>query len=197
MMTSAQKALLLLALTGLGGCTLFPTRAPEILVDHDFGPLRAQTAQVSGPPVLLRVKSLGWLAGTTIHYRLLYQDPTAVHVYAQNRWIAPPTALLKARIRWHLGNAPRLQAGTGPIARLVVTLARFDQDFASPRQAFVRLTATAQLYDIGNGALIATTTLNLRQPCAPTVSGAVAGLARLGRVASARLAQFAKKRLAR
>ena len=177
---------LMLAVTGVAGCSLFPARAPEILTDHDFGPLHAHAPIPHVAPVTVRAKSVAWLSGTTIHYRLLYRDPTAVHVYAQNRWIAPPASLLKARIRWRLGMGPVLSARPSVhIERLVIVLSRFDQDFTTPHRAFVRLEAMARLYDVATGRVLAQKTVDLKRRCAPDARGAVTGLSDLARQASA------------
>lgn len=192
MTKSASAFPLILMVAGLAGCSLFPSRAPEILTDHDFGPLHAHAVLADAPPVIVRAKSLPWLSGTTIHYRLLYKDPTALHIYAQNRWVAPPAALLKARVRWRLGAMPAF--GAQPprhIDRLVIVLSRFDQDFTAPHHAFVRLTASARLYDVATGQVLARQTVNLRQPCAPDAQGAVTGLSELARQASAAFVRLA------
>ncbi len=182
---------LMLAVTGVAGCSLFPTRAPEILTDHDFGPLHAHAPMPHGAPVIVRAKSVAWLSGTAIHYRLLYRDPTAVHVYAQNRWIAPPATLLKARVRWRLGMGPALSARPpAHIERLVIVLLRFDQDFTTPHRAFVQLEAAARLYDETTGRVLAQKTVDLKRRSAPNARGAVIGLSDLARKASAAFAHL-------
>ena len=186
--------ILALGVVGLAGCTIFPSRAPDRLVDHDFGPIHTHRMIKLEKPVLLRVKSPLWLSGTSIHYRLLYADPTAIHVYADNRWIAPPDALLKARIRARLGlgftpsaHEPR------HIDRLVLVLSRFDQNFLAPHKAFVRLAIEGRLYSVTTGKLLAIKTLSLHQACAPNVQGAIKGLSALARAASATLAHFVQQ----
>lgn len=194
MTKNPSAALFILMVAGLAGCSVFPSRAPEILTDHDFGPLRAHAAPSDALPVTVRAKSVPWLSGTTIHYRLLYKDPTAIHIYAQNRWIAAPATLLKARVRWRLGAAPTFSAKPpSEVDRLVIILSRFDQDFTAPHRAFVRLTASARLYDIATDQLIAQKTVDLRRPCAPDAQGAVTGLSRLARKASAAFARLAER----
>ncbi len=191
MMNAPRTLVLILTFLGLAGCTLFPARAPQIMTEHDFGPLHTHAARAGMPAVFVRSKSVPWLSGTTIHYRLLYRDPTAVHIYAQNRWIAPPAALLGARVRWRLGMGPVLAArAIAHIERLVIVLVRFDQDFTAPHQAFVRLDATARLYDVATGRVLAQKTVDLRQTCAPDARGAVTGLSRLARMASRTFAQL-------
>lgn len=178
----------------LAGCSLFPTRAPELLIEHDFGPLHRHRPEPPLRPILLHVKSLSWLSGTNIHYRLLYADPTAVYVYADNRWIAPPSVLLKARIRWRLGLGMTMTAHPPQrLERLVLVLSRFDQDFVGPRRAFVRLTVEGRLYNIMTGTLVAAKTVNLRQACSPNAEGAVTGLSELARKASASFAGFVRR----
>ncbi len=186
---------LMLAVTGFAGGSLFPTRAPEILTDHDFGPLHTHPPIANIAPVIVHARSVAWLSGTTIHYRLLYQDPTAVHVYAQNRWIAPPASLLKARVRWRLGMGPTLGARpSAPIERLVIVLSRFDQDFTAPHRAFVRLEATARLYDVATTRVLAQKTVDLKARCAPDARGAVIGLSDLARKASRAFAHLVTRR---
>jgi len=178
----------------LVGCSLFPSRAPDLLVAHDFGPMRTHTIVRSEGFVLVRVKSPSWLDRTSIHYRLLYQDPTALHIYADNRWIAPPTALLEARIRAHLGSGPTQGAHTNQRRdRLTVVLSRFDQNFSAPDKAFVHVAMEGRLYSVTTGRLLATKIINLRRPCAPDAQGAVEGLSALARTASVAFAQFTRQ----
>lgn len=178
----------------LGGCSLFPSRPPELLVDHDFGPIQTRTSDKPGVPVLIHVKSLSWLAGTNIHYRLLYRDPTAVYAYADNRWIAPPAALLKARLRARLGLGTTVTAGPPPeVERLVLVLSRFDQSFSAPDKAFVRLAIQGRLYDVTTGQVLAEKTVDLKQATAPNVTGAVEGLGTLARRADRIFVQLVRR----
>ncbi|MHB8254077.1 MAG: ABC-type transport auxiliary lipoprotein family protein [Acidiferrobacter sp.] len=194
-MPKSHFALLVaLGTTGLVGCTLFPSRTPDLLVDHDFGPVHVHKTIRATEPVLLHIKSLSWLAGTRIHYRLLYRDPTAIYVYADNRWIAPPAALLKARIRARLSLGQTLSAHTPRhIDRLVLVLSRFDQSFVSPDRAFVRLAIVGRLYNVATGKLVASQTMNLRRACTPDARGAVTGLSALAREAATSFVQFVVK----
>ncbi len=183
-----------LSLIVLGGCSLFPSRPPELLVDHDFGPIQTRAFEKPGVPVLIHVKGLSWLAGTSIHYRLLYRDPTAVYAYADNRWIAPPAALLKARLRARLGLGTSVTAGPPPeVERLVLVLSRFDQNFSTPHKAFVRLAIQGRLYNVTTGRLLATKTVNLKRACAPSVTGAVEGLGALARRADRIFVQLVRR----
>ncbi len=181
-----------LALAGLVGCSVFPARPPERLVLHDFGP--AHSPQKRGVPVFIHVRAPSWLAGTRIPYRLLYRDPTAVRVYADNRWLASPGALLKARIRQHLGMGPYAGAPQRTLLRLVLHIARFGQSFRTPERAAVHLTVRMRLYRVATGALLGSKTLALHASCAPNVSGAVTGLSALGRKAARAAARFVRAR---
>ncbi|HUW97434.1 MAG TPA: hypothetical protein VMV40_01135 [Acidiferrobacter sp.] len=171
---------------GLAGCSLFPAQAPESRIDHDFGPASTYRAMHSGEPVLVRIKSPSWVGKRGIRYRLLYKDPTAIHAYADNRWIAPPTALLKAQIEARLGLGLMSNPQTRPGGvRLVLVLTRFEQDFSTPSQAFVQVVMNGRLYSVATGRLLAAKIVNLRSPCAPDVQGAISGLSALAHAATA------------
>lgn len=182
------------ALCAIAGCaSLFPSRGPDLTVRHDFGPSPTYHPQAA-VPILLRVRAVPWLMGTTIHYRLAYQDPTAVYTYAENRWLAPPTLLLAARLRATLGPAP-VATAPPPLYRLVVTIQSFGQDFETRSTAHVHVQIEGRLDDVSNGQRLAVDDLNWRRPCPPNVRGAIAGLSKLARRASRVLAAWATARV--
>ncbi|MHB1566438.1 MAG: ABC-type transport auxiliary lipoprotein family protein [Acidiferrobacter sp.] len=178
------------ALCAIAGCaSLFPSRGPNLTVQHDFGPSPTYHPQAT-VPILLRVRAVPWLTGTTIHYRWAYQDPTAVYAYAENRWLAPPAVLLAARLRATLGPAP-VATAPPPLYRLVVTIQSFSQDFETPSTAHVHVQIEGRLDDASNGQRLAVDDLNWRRPCPPSARGAIAGLSKLARQASRVLAAWA------
>ncbi len=172
----------------LGGCGgLLPRPQTNRVVMHDFGPAPRYHALVSSP-VTAWVTSVPWLAGTQIDYRLLYEDPTAVHSYADNRWLAPPAQLLEARLHARLGGIAPLASGAR--MRLVVTILRFGQDFSSPDHALAHIELEARLMSLTSNAVIARHITDIAVPCAPDAGGAVKGLSRAARRAVDDLAAF-------
>lgn len=173
----------------LTGCSLFPSRTADLVVLHDFGP--GPIYHLHTHPVLITVQSVAWLAGTDIHYRLLYRNPTAVHVYADNRWVAPPTALIMAALHAQLGPRPLL-AGQTPrnIFRLTVHILNFDQDFSSPTRAFVHIQVLAQLININTGQIVATKLINRTAACQPDIQGAVTRLSQLAKTLTTTLSHW-------
>lgn len=87
----------------LTGCA-FLHKTQSVAV-YDFGMSSSQTQQTQS--VKLQKKSLlvadttapVWLDNKSIHYRLLYHNPTQSYAYANNRWIATPAALLTQQLR--------------------------------------------------------------------------------------------------
>ncbi|MDA8390595.1 MAG: ABC-type transport auxiliary lipoprotein family protein [Gammaproteobacteria bacterium] len=174
-----------LALAGCGG--LLPRPPVDRVVRHDFGPTPRYRAH-GIPSTAVWVTSVPWLAGTGIHYRLLYQDPTAVHSYASNRWLAPPAELLAARVHARLGGMA--QPATGTRLRLRVTILRFAQDFRSPHHAIAHMELEARLVRLSNGTVVARHIINIVVPCDADIQGAVAGLSQAARRAVGDLAAF-------
>ncbi|MGH8378701.1 MAG: ABC-type transport auxiliary lipoprotein family protein, partial [Gammaproteobacteria bacterium] len=79
-------------------CSLWPAQPPAPQV-HDFGPLPVSQDNAATPVRLDSVNAPVWLGTDAIHYRLLYDDPTAFRGYADHRWAAPPAELLAARLQ--------------------------------------------------------------------------------------------------
>ncbi len=173
---------------GLAGCGgLLPAPAPDRVVLHDFGP--APRFQGRGASfVTVWVTSVPWLRGTDIHYRLLYRDPTAVHSYADNRWLVPPAELLKERLRASLGAVAPPAAGQS--ARLVVTLVRFAQDFRSPHEAVARLELEVRLVRLAGGEAAVRDSIQVQVPCSADAQGAVTGLSRAAILGVRRVTAF-------
>ena len=179
-------ALALLAPGLFQACSILPepALAPRT---HDLGPLPALTppehTQAGAIPpggVFAGIEGPGWTSSTEIHYRFLHLDPTQVRVYAHHRWIASPAALLDQRLRELLG-APTERAAApaeGSRYRWRATLEVFEQQFtsASSAQALLRLRARLTLPDGADVVRV----FEIRRPCAPTVEGAVDGLASAG-----------------
>lgn len=176
---------LLLLIMTLSGCTLLPEQPPPPK-HHDFGPpSQSQQALVAVAPVRLLLTSVQapvWLDTTEIHYRLLYNDPTWLRAYAQNRWIAPPAALLEQRWREILmGFGPNKRTGDNAtsIYQLDIVVDRFEQVFDSPGSAYAIIGLRAVLMQPGQIGPIAERKFTARRTCPPQAQGAINALASL------------------
>jgi cholesterol transport system auxiliary component len=160
----------------LTACALIPPRAAPV-VQRDLGPLPSvANASRAGPPRPLAapgtVSAVDWLDNTAIYYRFLYNEPTRVRRYALNRWIAPPSEMLQARLRQLL-----VEQNTQPEgAELDLRLLRFEQVFDAPGRARA-IVETAVSLRTGD-EILAEHVFESEVSCAPTVDGAVDGLAR-------------------
>lgn len=104
MRTAYPSLLLALALAGCSSLPERPTRATL----YDFGPGIAAagatpTAQTQPPIVLADVDSSASFEGSPIVYRLGYADAHQLKPYAMARWSAPPSQLVRQRLREQLG----------------------------------------------------------------------------------------------
>ncbi|MGA9853306.1 MAG: ABC-type transport auxiliary lipoprotein family protein [Gammaproteobacteria bacterium] len=135
------------------------------------------------PAVLITgdtITSAPWLADTSIRYRLLYDDPTRLHAYADNRWIASPAELMQMRLQLALGNVDANAAPSSGVAhyRLQVELLDFEQLFDTPQSSRVSARAEAALLNISSGAMLAKHRFAVTLTTSPDVQGAVQGSAR-------------------
>ncbi|MES2631977.1 MAG: ABC-type transport auxiliary lipoprotein family protein [Pseudomonadota bacterium] len=102
---TALLAMLAASAVLLAGCATpdKPTRA----VLYDFGPgatAPATTPAGSALPLVLGdIDASSALDGTSLNYRLGYADSNQLRPYAQARWSAPPTQLIRQRLREILG----------------------------------------------------------------------------------------------
>lgn len=138
-----KRSSLLALLLVLSACSVLPSRPPSPAL-HDFG-LGAQ-GQTEAPWSSVAVDAPEWLQSENIRYRLLYADPTRVRSYSQDRWIAPPPALLAQRLTLF---------GAGKGYALKIKLLEFEQVFDGPRQARMILSFRATAFRLGEeGAVL-------------------------------------------
>ncbi len=165
-----QWAMPFALLLTLSACSLLPSRPPSPSL-HDFGPAEKTLASEKASWSSVAVDAPDWLNSENIRYRLLYAEPTRVRFYSQDRWLAPPPALLAQRLS--------LSQGLGGL-RLKIRLLEFEQVFDSPQNARIILAfrATAIQSDSETIADEKTFRLSLPAPSA-NAQGAVSGSASL------------------
>lgn len=162
----------------LAGCgSLLPKPAPLPAL-HDFGPPLAGVSAPLGVLVTTDVTAPAWLDGTEIHYRLDYDDATRLRAYADNRWVAPPAALLQVRLRAEFGNDVSNASAPARAYRLNLRLLDLEQVFLQPQSAETRLRVVAELQDASSGVVVAKRVFDLTQAAGPDVGGAVQGASR-------------------
>jgi ABC-type uncharacterized transport system auxiliary subunit len=125
----------------LSACALIPTVAPPP-AQFDLGPPRTSGQPASAPLHLGSVHAPTWLNGTAISYRLSFQDPYRRESYRDSRWLAPPPALLAARLREALSDSTLLPAAA---PGLDLELEEFGQVLDSPTHSHVVIRARALL----------------------------------------------------
>lgn len=172
-------------------CSLWPAQAPLPQV-HDFGPLPAvhdsDAARLSLNPITAPV----WLASDAIHYRLLYNDPTALRTYADHRWAAPPAELLAARLQYLLPLRPVGDTRAHSVYALSAALLEFEQDFSTPHDAHARLVLEVSMQRSSDGQIIAERRFVMTQSISPDVQGAISGLAQLANRSAMAIADWAR-----
>ena len=133
-------------LLNFSACSVLPSRPPSPAL-HDFGlggkASSDQAGEVPGTWSTVTVDAPEWLQSENIRYRLLYSDPTRVRYYSQDRWIAPPPALLAQRL-----GLDSVGQGFG----LKIRLLEFEQVFDGPQQARLMLAFRALAYRPGEEA---------------------------------------------
>ena len=151
-----RRALALLGVAVLAGCSALPDK-PVRHTMYDLGP--SPTADAPAPSnrpalVLPEVEADGILETTALLYRLGYEDPFKLRPYAFARWSAPPTQLLRQRLRELLGRdravldnaaaAAMVRRGAERPPVLRVELEEFSQLFDSPEasRGLLRLRCT-------------------------------------------------------
>ncbi len=172
-------------------CSLWPAQPPRAQV-HDFGPLPAVDHNAGSSLQVDAVIAPTWLSSDAIHYRLLYNDPTALRQYADHRWAAPPADLLAARLGYLLPPQSVADGGIHNVYMLSANLLEFEQDFSSARGASVRLILEISLRRVGDGQIIAQHRFVMTQPATPDVQGAINALAHLADAAAASAVAWAR-----
>lgn len=173
-----RRALLALAAAGLAGCKSLPEK-PSRQTMYDFGPVPAAEAPAGGTRaalVLPEVEAEGILETSALLYRLGYEDPFQLRPYAFARWSAPPTQLLRQRLREVLGRDRAVldNAAAAALARrgadrppvLRVELEEFSQLFDSPTASRGMLRLRCTLLESRGGAerLVAQRAFSLERP---------------------------------
>ncbi|MGB9429165.1 MAG: ABC-type transport auxiliary lipoprotein family protein [Gammaproteobacteria bacterium] len=175
----------------MAACSLWPAQVPLPQV-HDFGPLPAvhdsDAARLSLNPITAPV----WLASDAIHYRLLYNDPTALRTYADHRWAAPPAELLAARLQYLLPLRSVGDTRAHSVYALNAALLEFEQDFNTPHDAHVRLVLEVSMQRSSDGQIIAERRFVMTQSISPDVQGAISGLAQLANRTAMAIADWAR-----
>jgi cholesterol transport system auxiliary component len=112
-----------------------------------------------------------WLQDENIRYRLLYAEPSRVRFYAQDRWLAPPSAMLAQRLSL-VGNRQGL--------RLKIKLFEFEQVFDDSQRARMRLVFRAFALRRDSEDMVGEKLFNLSLPTPSTdAKGAVTASALL------------------
>lgn len=113
-----------------------------------------QTADHSGGTLAItRIAVPQWLQGTSMYYRLDYQDNARISAYGQSDWVAPPATLLEHIVQEAITAGGGWRAVTGPDTpasadvSLHIRLDDFSQAFARPDESAGVLDATATLID--------------------------------------------------
>lgn len=114
-----------------------PTKPPSPAA-YDLG-----MADVAWRPAGLPLRGVGvfapsWLAGTAMHYRLLYADGLRREAYVESRWAAPPGELIERALS-------RQTPAQGGGCRLRLDLDELAQVFDAPQASRVVLEARASL----------------------------------------------------
>lgn len=154
------KYLVLLLMTG---CTISP-KAPAPASTFDFGPVsRLEFLQPASFLVQIQVTGITapvWLDTQAMRYRLAYHHPAQTHVYANNRWVAPPASLLTERIRQHIASwqspSDRRDNNVRPATYLLkIELEEFMQVFDAVSHSHVIVSLRASLIERDTRLLVA------------------------------------------
>lgn len=180
-----KRRLFTLAGLALAGCSSLP-KPPTRQTLYDFGPVPAAPEPGAGerPPLVLPdVEADGILETPALLYRLGYEDPHALRPYAYARWSAPPTQLVRQRLREVLGRdravldnsaaATLVRRGAERPPVLRVELEEFSQlfDSAQSSRGIVRLRCTLLQVSGGAERLVAQRGFEVERP-APSADAA-------------------------
>lgn len=186
MKAAPLRALALLAALLAAACSTFAPDKPVRATLYDFGPgpgAAAAPGPMRPPIVLEEIESPTSLESSALLYRLAYADAHQLHPYARARWAAPPSRLVRQRLREQLGRDRAVLdptesaslariAGTMPHV-LHVELEEFSHTFDSPAQSWGELRLRVTLMDNtpGGERLVAQRVVTQRQP-APSADAA-------------------------
>ncbi|MBR7748429.1 ABC-type transport auxiliary lipoprotein family protein [Undibacterium baiyunense] len=136
---------------------LFACASPTMHQQFDFGVSQTEdnqkTSNATNSPklaiLLAEIQVPNSLEGTSMLYRLLYENKQELRPYAQSRWSMPPAQLLKQRIKTHInqqgGAVLTTSDGVKNLPILRIELEEFSQHFSSPQQSQVQLRWRASL----------------------------------------------------
>lgn len=156
-MKATMRLLALSMVLGLCACSSIAPDKPVRATQYDFGPgtVPAAPAAAAQPGIVLPdIEASASLEGMALLYRLAYADAHQLHSYAHARWSAPPTQLVRQRLRELLGrdrpvldppeSAALARTGAAMPRTLRIDLDEFSHVFDSPTQSWgvVRLRAT-------------------------------------------------------
>lgn len=161
----SRTAIFAIAATlSLSACSLFSNR-PSSPALHDFGSTEKFGGLDTSAWSTVSVEAPEWLQNEKIRYRLLYADPTRVRFYAQDRWLASPSAMLAQRLSLASGRHDW---------RLKISLMEFEQVFDGPQSARVILVFRASAQRPAGEEIVGEKVISLTRP-SPTAdaSGAV------------------------
>ena len=187
--------LLAAAALALAACSSVAPDKPTHAIAYDFGPSAPDADPGAAPMkqptlVLAELEASSALESSALLYRLAYADANQLRPYARARWSAPPSQLVRQRLRDLLGRdravldpeeSATLARSAGALPRVLhVDLEQFAQVFDSPTQSFgvVRLRATLTDNTPGGERLVAQRVFARREP-APSAdaSGGVKAIA--------------------
>jgi cholesterol transport system auxiliary component len=178
---------------------------------YDFGPGVAVQAAggapaVLAPLVLTPVESSGALDGSAVLYRLGYSDAHQLRPYANARWSAPPTQLIRQRLREKLAseravldfnNSSGLARTAGAMPRILrLELEEFSHYFEAPTQSggLLRLRATLMENTLAGERLLAQRSVEVRRPAANVeAAGGVRALAAATDAAAEEIRQWLRQ----
>jgi cholesterol transport system auxiliary component len=171
---------IIIALTSL----LFACASPTVRQQFDFGGtavesnIKVSTTQINPKLniLLAEIQVPSSLEGTSMLYRLQYDNRQELRPYAQSRWSMPPAQLLKQRIKTQINQQGGAVLATGDgvknLPLLRIELEEFAQHFSSPSQSQVQLRWRASL--IHQNQLIAQKIFQAQTQCdsADAIGGA-------------------------
>lgn len=204
-----KVAPLLLAAVLLAGCQALPDK-PVQQTMFDFGPSPATegAAPAAQAPLLLpELEVHSVLEGTSLLYRLAYQDPHKLLPYAYARWSSEPGQLVRQRLQDVLGRdrpvidsraaAAMSRRGGAPPPVLRVELEEFSHVFDAPGQSrgVLRLRATLLESTSGGERLVGQRSFMVQRP-APSAdaAGGVRALTAATDAAAQELAAWLRQR---
>lgn len=154
---------------------LFGCASPTMYQQFDFGVSQTEDTRqafnaTSNPKLailLTEIQVPNSLEGTSMLYRLLYENKQELRPYAQSRWSMPPAQLLKQRVKAHInqqgGAVLTTSDGVKNLPMLRIELEEFSQHFSSPQQSQVQLRWRASL--INQNQLIAQKIFQAQTTC--------------------------------